>query len=187
MDKERNKAENRPRIQWYEWGDSAFELATQRDVPILLYISTTWGSATHQFDLTVLSDNVVIEKINDLYLPVKIDALRNPDVAERYNQGAWPALCMLTPAGELLHGRTDLNAKTCLSALVQVAEYYQENSEEIRKQIDADGPHSCHERAAVAIFPRLQQHWMPSGMMPSPISTPSTMDGGVHRSFRSRI
>ncbi|MFH0883851.1 MAG: DUF255 domain-containing protein [bacterium] len=129
-----------PRIPWLEWGRTLFETAQHQDRPILLYLTTSWGHPVHLFELNVLRDPKVLELIHDHYLPVRVDAMDTPDVAERYNQGAWPALCFLTPTGELLHGRTDLSLTVTRQALEQVHQYYRDHREEIIAEIEKAPP-----------------------------------------------
>jgi len=107
---------------------------------MLLYLTTSWGHPVHLFELTVLKKANIAQLIKDHYVPIRVDAMRTPDVAERYNQGAWPALCFLTPTGELLHGRTDLSAGVTQRALEQVHQYYSEHRAEILAEIEKAPP-----------------------------------------------
>ena len=132
--------ETLPPIQWFDWGRTAFATAQHQDKPILLYLTTSWGHPVHMFELQVLKDAEVHELIAEHYLPIRVDAMASPDVAERYNQGAWPAICFLTPTGELLHGRTDLNLKTMKQALEQVQQYFKDHRKELDEEIRKSPP-----------------------------------------------
>jgi len=147
MSKEQRHTPYTPLIKWLDWGRTAFERAKAEDKLILLYLTTPWGNPVHLFERGALKDDRVVELLKDSYIPIRVDAFKVPDVAERYNQGAWPALCVLSPTGELLHGRTHLTTDFTRQILEQVSKYYEENHAEITEQIEKADPPS---------FPRLR-------------------------------
>jgi uncharacterized protein len=136
--KKENTSNTNPaeRITWHEWGDSAFEIAKQQKLPIFLYIYTTWGYSVNLFNRDVICDSDVIALASDKFIPVKVDASRYPDIAERYNQGGWPSICFLTTSGELLHGRLNCSLSTFKNIATQVSEYYAENYEEVSERVN---------------------------------------------------
>ncbi len=127
-------------IQWYEWDHAAFQLAGELDRPIFLYLYTPYGHAVRVFESEVLARTDVAKLLNERTLPVRVDSLERPDVFERYNQGGWPSLCLLTPTGELLHGRSRMDAEQLIATVNQVADYYRTHGEEIRRKVEQAGP-----------------------------------------------
>lgn len=127
-------------IAWREWSPAAFETAQRQNRPIFLYLYTLWGHAIHVFERAVLSHPDVVEAVNRKYVPIRVDSIRRPDVFDRYNQGAWPSICLLTPEGDLLFGRSSLTADALLESLVKVADYYAENHEAIQDAAQKRGP-----------------------------------------------
>ncbi len=136
-------------IAWQTWGEAAFAQAEREQKPILLAISAVWCHWCHVMDETSYSDPRVIERINERFVPVRVDNDRRPDVNARYNQGGWPTTAFLAPAGALLAGATYMPPEQMLGALDQIADFYKEHREhvaeravELRKESSADRPAS---------------------------------------------
>ena len=136
-------------IAWQTWGDAAFAQAEREQKPILLAISAVWCHWCHVMDETSYSDPRIIERINERFVPVRVDNDRRPDVNARYNQGGWPTTAFLAPAGALLAGATYMPPEQMLGALDQIADFYKENhahveerAVELRKESSAERPAS---------------------------------------------
>src|SRR6266511_1346175 len=93
-------------IRWRPWSDSAFAEAKDQSKPVLLAISAVWCHWCHMIDETSYSVPEIIEKINESYIPVRVDNDQRPDVNRRYNMGGWPTTAFLTPDGDIIHGGT---------------------------------------------------------------------------------
>lgn len=126
---------NRAReINWLPWGQEAFDRAAREGKPVLLSISAVWCHWCHVMDETTYSDQEVIDLVNSLYVPVRVDNDRNPDINRRYNQGGWPTTAFLSPRGVLLAGTTYLPPDTMRKVLRRISELYAEN----RNRLEAD-------------------------------------------------
>jgi len=93
-------------VQWLEWGPDAFSRAQGEDKPILLRISAVWCHWCHVMDDTTDADPEVARRVNEWFVPVRVDNDERPDVNDRYNLGGWPTTAFLTPEGELITGGT---------------------------------------------------------------------------------
>jgi uncharacterized protein YyaL (SSP411 family) len=101
-------------IDWYEWGEQAFEAARAADKPILLDIGAVWCHWCHVIDRESYENPEIAAMINQLYIPVKVDRDERPDVDSRYQsaisaisgQGGWPLTAFLTPDGKPFFGGT---------------------------------------------------------------------------------
>ncbi len=101
-------------IDWYEWGDQAFEAARAAGKPILLDIGAVWCHWCHVIDRESYENPEIAAMINQLYIPVKVDRDERPDVDSRYQsaisaisgQGGWPLTAFLTPDGKPFFGGT---------------------------------------------------------------------------------
>ena len=101
-------------VHWHEWGDAAFELATQQDKPILLDIGAVWCHWCHVMDRESYENGEIARIINESYVPVKVDRDERPDIDARYQmavsaltgQGGWPLTAFLTPQGKPFYGGT---------------------------------------------------------------------------------
>jgi uncharacterized protein YyaL (SSP411 family) len=136
-------------IHWHEWGPDAFDLAQREDKPILLSISAVWCHWCHVMDETTYSDPRVIQRINQEYVPVRVDNDQRPDINQRYNMGGWPTTAILTPVGEVITGTTYVNPDQMLALLDQAHQFWVTNKDQIRDQLqnpdlpaltEADGP-----------------------------------------------
>ncbi|HYO46427.1 MAG TPA: DUF255 domain-containing protein [Gemmatimonadota bacterium] len=93
-------------VDWIEWSPAAFERAKREDRPILLRISAVWCHWCHVMDETTDAVPEVARRINEWFVPVRVDNDERPDVNARYNLGGWPTTAFLTPDGELITGGT---------------------------------------------------------------------------------
>src|SRR5262245_51379052 len=84
-------------IHWQPWGQDAFSSASSADRPILLCLTAVWCHWCHQMDETTYSDATVIDRINDHFVPIRVDADQYPHVHDRYIAGGWPTNAFLTP------------------------------------------------------------------------------------------
>lgn len=127
---------NRAReINWHPWGQEAFEQAAREGKPILLSISAVWCHWCHVMDETTYSDGEVIKLINSLYVPVRVDNDRHPDINRRYNQGGWPTTAFLSPRGALLAGTTYVPPETMRRVLRRISELYAENRQRLEEAV----------------------------------------------------
>jgi uncharacterized protein len=127
-------------VQWREWNDDTFRRARELDRPILLDISAVWCHWCHVMDQTSYADPAVVDLIDQYYVPVRVDNDRRPDVNERYNMGGWPTTAFLTPTGDVLTGATYIPPEQMRRILVQVAEYYRTNKQEITAKLSQRPP-----------------------------------------------
>ncbi len=118
-------------IAWTNWGEEAFRRAEAEGKPVLLSISAVWCHWCHVMDETSYSDPAVIELVNRLYVPVRVDSDRNPDLNRRYNQGGWPTTAFLDHRGNLLAGATYIPPETMRTALQRIADLYREHQVDI--------------------------------------------------------
>jgi uncharacterized protein YyaL (SSP411 family) len=123
-------------IAWLEWSKEAFEKAKQEDKPILLDIYGVWCHWCHVMSDTTYSDEIVIDTVNEKFIPIKVDTDKRPDINERYNQGGWPTTAFLTPDGMLIAGATYLPAAQLSIMLEQVWNYYKKNRGSLQFDIE---------------------------------------------------
>ena len=96
------------RVEWREWGEEAFETADLAGKPVLLALVAGWSAQSREMDRTTYAEPRIAANVNDGFVPVRVDADRNPQVRERYNMGGFPSTVFLTPTGEILTGATFL-------------------------------------------------------------------------------
>ena len=118
-------------IKWRPWSEAAFDEARLLNRPILLSISAVWCHWCHVMDETTYSHAGVIELVNSLYVPIRVDNDVRPDINQRYNMGGWPTTAFLTSSGDILTGATYLPPDQMADALIRIAAYYSSHQPEI--------------------------------------------------------
>jgi uncharacterized protein len=118
-------------IRWLPWGSDAFERAAREEKPILLSISAVWCHWCHVMDRTTYADHLVIDAIEERFVPIRVDNDERPDVNARYNMGGWPTTAFLAPDGTTLTGGTYLPPAEMRRALDEIARFYRERKDEI--------------------------------------------------------
>ena len=95
-------------VAWQPWDEEARELARERDVPIFLSIGYSACHWCHVMEAESFSDPEIAEKLNENFVPVKVDREERPDVDSVYmtvaqlvtGSGGWPLSVWLTPDGD---------------------------------------------------------------------------------------
>ncbi len=101
-------------VDWYPWGEEAFQQARRQDKPIFLsvgYASCHW---CHVMEKESFQDPHIAGLLNRYFIPVKVDREERPDVDRLYmafvqastGSGGWPMSVFLTPAGQPFFGGT---------------------------------------------------------------------------------
>jgi uncharacterized protein len=101
-------------VDWYPWGDEAFERARTEDKPILLSVGYSACHWCHVMAHESFEDPGTAEVMNRLFVNVKVDREERPDVDSVYmtavqsmtGRGGWPMTVFLTPDGEPFYGGT---------------------------------------------------------------------------------
>ena len=122
-------------VQWTEWGPAAFERARREDKPILLRISAVWCHWCHVMDETTDADPEVARRMNEWFVPVRVDNDERPDINDRYNLGGWPTTAFLTPEGDLITGGTYFPAPQFREILARIHEAWSRNRDEIAAEV----------------------------------------------------
>ncbi len=101
-------------VNWYPWGDEAFETAKQKGLPVLLSVGYSTCHWCHVMEEESFEDIEVATYINANYIAVKVDREERPDVDAIYmsavqaitGRGGWPMTVWLTPERKPFYGGT---------------------------------------------------------------------------------
>lgn len=118
-------------LRWRNWDNESFELAQQRDVPVLVALMSPFSESCRKMEGTTYMDDGVVSAIETSVVPIRVDVLRRPDISFRYNVGGLPGTAFLTPTGMLLTSATFLDSVGMLDAVTKVADYYSRHRHEI--------------------------------------------------------
>lgn len=102
----REHAENP--VDWYPWGEEAFEKARREGKPLFLSIGYATCHWCHVMAKESFESEAVARILNRSFVPVKVDREERPDVDAVYMEacmalngsGGWPLTVLLTPEGE---------------------------------------------------------------------------------------
>jgi len=92
-------------VDWYPWGEEAFEAARNEDRPIFLSVGYSTCYWCHVMERESFSDPDVARAMNEGFINIKVDREERPDVDEIYmiatqlmtRAGGWPNSVFLTP------------------------------------------------------------------------------------------
>ncbi|MBX2800557.1 MAG: DUF255 domain-containing protein [Myxococcales bacterium] len=102
-------------VDWYPWGEDAFEAARTQDKPILLSVGYSACHWCHVMERESFCNELIAARMNRGFISVKVDREERPDVDELYmravqalnqGQGGWPMTVFLTPEGRAFFGGT---------------------------------------------------------------------------------
>ncbi|MFO7793223.1 MAG: thioredoxin domain-containing protein [Candidatus Saliniplasma sp.] len=92
-------------VNWYPWGEEAFEKARSEDKPIFLSIGYSSCHWCHVMAHESFEDEEVAELMNQTFVSIKVDKEERPDVDMVYmdvaramtGSGGWPLNVVITP------------------------------------------------------------------------------------------
>ncbi len=92
-------------VDWYPWGDEAFEKAKREDKPIFLSIGYSTCHWCHVMEHESFEDREVARLLNATFVCIKVDREERPDIDEIYmsvcqmmtGRGGWPLTIIMTP------------------------------------------------------------------------------------------
>jgi len=102
-------------VDWYPWGEEAFEKARRENKPIFLSIGYSTCHWCHVMAHESFEDPEVAALLNGHYVSIKLDREERPDVDEIYmtsltrvfgQHGGWPLSMWLTPDRTPFYGGT---------------------------------------------------------------------------------
>jgi hypothetical protein len=92
-------------VDWYPWGEEAFQNATEEDKPIFLSIGYSTCHWCHVMEHESFEDEEVAKLMNDAFVCIKVDREERPDIDSIYmsicqaltGAGGWPLTVIMTP------------------------------------------------------------------------------------------
>jgi len=92
-------------VNWYPWGEEAFSLAKEKDLPVFLSIGYSTCHWCHVMEKESFEDEEVATILNKSFISIKVDREQRPDLDSIYmavcqmmtKRGGWPLTVILTP------------------------------------------------------------------------------------------
>ena len=136
-------------VDWYPWGEEAFEKAKKEKKLILLSVGYSTCHWCHVMERESFVNKEIAGYLNEHFVAIKLDREERPDVDQVYmtafqvmsqQSGGWPLNMFLTPDLKPLTGGTYFPPKDqagragFLSVLKQVQEIWVKNPDEMQAQ-----------------------------------------------------
>ena len=132
-------------VDWYPWGEEAFEAARAADKPILVSIGYSACHWCHVMEHESFEDEKIAALMNENFINIKVDMEERPDVDQIYmnfvqlttGRGGWPMNVFLTPDKRPFFGGTYFppasryNMPSWPQILTSIADAYANRREEL--------------------------------------------------------
>jgi len=101
-------------VNWYSWGNDAFDAAKRENKPIFLSIGYSTCHWCHVMERESFENREIAEFLNQNFISIKVDREQRPDLDASYmsavmlitGRGGWPMSTFLTTDGKPFHGGT---------------------------------------------------------------------------------
>ena len=139
-------------VDWYPWGEEAFEKAKREHKPILLSIGYSTCHWCHVMEEESFKDEEIAELINRWFVPVKVDRERMPHLDRHFQRiysilnrrgGGWPLTIFLTEdlkpffAATYIPPEDSYGVKGMKSLIPALGRLYASNKESVMKRAEA--------------------------------------------------
>ena len=106
-------------VNWYPWGDEAFQKAKELNRPVLLSIGYSTCHWCHVMEEESFEDIEIAKAMNENYITIKVDREEQPDIDAIYmsavqamtGSGGWPMTVWLTSDRKPFYGGTYFPAR----------------------------------------------------------------------------
>jgi len=127
-------------VNWYPWGQEAFDIAQKENKPIFLSIGYSTCHWCHVMEVESFDSLMIANILNQYFIAIKVDREQRPDVDSTYmtavqvmgQRGGWPLNNFLTPAGKPFMGGTYFPQDNFKSLLLHVQELWTTRQDEVK-------------------------------------------------------
>lgn len=137
-------------VDWYPWGEEAFERAEAEDKPVIVSIGYSACHWCHVMEHESFEDEKTAALMNEHFINVKVDMEERPDVDQIYmnfvqlttGRGGWPMNVFVTPDKRPFYGGTYFppapryGMPSWTQILMSIAEAYRERRDELENSAD---------------------------------------------------
>ena len=127
-------------VDWYPWGDEAFEKAKREDKPIFLSVGYSTCHWCHVMERESFENEEIARILNEHFVSIKVDREERPDVDEIYmrsvlvfteGNGGWPMSVFLTPDLKPFFGGTYFPPEQFRRILLELARLWREERQKV--------------------------------------------------------
>ena len=131
-------------VQWYTWGEEAFEKARSLDRPLLVSFGYTACHWCHVMQETHFTQPGISNFINENYVPVLVDRERRTALDETYmlvtevltQSGGWPNTVFLTPDLKPFYGTGYIRPEPFMQLIEAASQGWVENKADLLAEGD---------------------------------------------------
>lgn len=137
-------------VDWYPWGDEAFENAKSDNKLIFLSIGYSTCHWCHVMEKESFEDTEVAQLMNRAFISIKVDREERPDLDNVFmeaamimnRQGGWPLNLLLTPDGRPFYAATYIprcgtaGRTGMLELIPQLETLWEERPDEVKTAAD---------------------------------------------------
>jgi len=131
-------------VDWYPWGEEAFEKAREENKPVFLSIGYFTCYWCHVMERESFADAEVADILNRFFVSIKVDREQRPGVDSLYmravnvlgERGGWPLSMFLTPDRKPFFGGTYYPKPQFINALNQLRGVWENQPERIERAAD---------------------------------------------------
>jgi len=132
-------------VDWYPWGEEAWEKAKMEDKPVIVSIGYSACHWCHVMERESFESPEIAAVMNKFFVNIKVDREERPDIDAIYMdalhamglRGGWPLNVILMPDGKPFYGGTYFPAEKWRQILLAVAKGFEE--ERPKLQASANG------------------------------------------------
>ncbi|WP_235284335.1 thioredoxin domain-containing protein [Methanosarcina mazei] len=132
-------------VDWYPWGEEAFEKARKENKPVFLSIGYSTCHWCHVMAHESFEDEEVAGLMNEAFVSIKVDREERPDIDNIYmtvcqiilGRGGWPLNIIMTPgkkpffAGTYIPKKSRFNQTGMLELVPRIKEIWEKQHEEV--------------------------------------------------------
>lgn len=133
-------------VDWYPWGEEAFEKAKKEDKPVFLSIGYATCHWCHVMAHESFEDEDVARLMNEAFVNIKVDREERPDIDNTYmtvcqmltGQGGWPLTIIMTPDKKPFFAATYLpkDSRTGMMGMTDLVPQIEQVWNQDRKRVD---------------------------------------------------
>jgi len=134
-------------VNWFPWGEEAFETAKKENKPIFLSIGYSTCHWCHVMEEESFEDTLAARLMNDAFISIKVDREERPDIDNVYmavcqaltGSGGWPLTIVMTPdkkpffAATYIPKESRFGLKGMLELIPLIKDAWNKNRSEIEK------------------------------------------------------
>ncbi len=126
-------------VDWYPWGDEAFQKAKKEDKPVFLSIGYSTCHWCHVMEEESYSSQEIAAVLNRYFVAIKVDREERPDIDSVYmnavqamtGSGGWPLNIFLTPEKKPFYGGTYFPPDNLKDIILKIADAWKNKRNEI--------------------------------------------------------